>query len=242
MKSSIESNAKITPKIVEVGVGLGDLSAKLLEHFSLIAYEIDSELCEYFKDRFPKDRFTLFNKDVLELKNQNGWLCEDKYILVSNLPYYVATKIILNALKDNLCVGMIVMTQREVAEKFCAKVGKREFCALSVLTQYLSKHINFIANVPPNAFIPAPKVESSIFSIEKNDNIFDVDFEKMVKMTFSAPRKMAIKNLDSIHNIEAVFEMLNIPKNARAHQISTQIYHQIFENTKLKGVDNGRKQ
>lgn len=228
--NSVESNAKITPRVVEVGVGLGDLSVRLLERFSLIAYEIDSELCGYFKDRFPKDRFTLFNKDVLTLQKQNGWLCNEEYILVSNLPYYVATKIILNALKDNLCVGMVVMTQKEVAMKFCAEVGKKEFCALSVLTQDLSKHIHFIANVPPSAFIPAPKVESSIFSIDKNDNIFNADFERMLKMAFSAPRKMAIKNLDSINGIEAIFERLKIPKNARAHQISTQQYHQIFHN------------
>lgn len=228
--NSVESSAKITPRVVEVGVGLGDLSVRLLERFSLIAYEIDSELCGYFKDRFPKDRFTLFNEDVLKLQRQNGWLCDEKYILVSNLPYYVATKIILNALKDNLCVGMVVMTQKEVAMKFCAEVGKKEFCALSVLTQDLSKNIHFIANVPPSAFIPAPKVESSIFSIEKNDNIFNADFERVLKMAFSSPRKMAIKNLDSISEIEAIFERLKIPKNARAHQISTQQYHQIFQN------------
>lgn len=228
--NSVESSAKITPRVVEVGVGLGDLSVRLLERFSLIAYEIDSELCGYFKDRFPKDRFTLFNEDVLKLQRQNGWLCDEKYILVSNLPYYVATKIILNALKDKLCVGMVVMTQKEVAMKFCAEVGKKEFCALSVLTQDLSKNIHFIANVPPSAFIPAPKVESSIFSIEKNDNIFNADFERVLKMAFSSPRKMAIKNLDSISEIEAIFERLKIPKNARAHQISTQQYHQIFQN------------
>lgn len=228
--NSVESSAKITPRVVEIGVGLGDLSVRLLERFSLIAYEIDSELCGYFKDRFPKDRFTLFNEDVLKLQRQNGWLCDERYILVSNLPYYVATKIILNALKDKLCVGMVVMTQKEVAMKFCAAVGKKEFCALSVLTQDLSKNIHFIANVPPSAFIPAPKVESSIFSIEKNDNIFNADFERVLKMAFSSPRKMAIKNLDSISEIEAIFEILKIPKNARAHQISTQQYHQIFQN------------
>lgn len=206
----------------------------------MIAYEIDSELCKYFADRFPKDRFTLFNKDVLELKNKNAWLCNQKYILISNLPYYIATKIILNALKDNLCAGMIVMTQKEVGEKFCAKVGKKEFCALSVLTQYLSKEINIIASVPPSAFTPSPKVESSIFSIEKNTNTFNDEFEKLLKMAFSSPRKMAMKNLDSVSNIEMIFEKLNIPKNARAHQISTQDYHHIFQNIN-KGANNGKQ-
>lgn len=237
---------------MEIGVGLGDLSAKLLNHFDLIAYEIDSELCERFADRFPKDRFRLYNVDILEIAFKSGWLCDEPYILVSNLPYYIATKIILNALKDDKCVGMVVMTQKEVAEKFCARVGKSAFCALTVLTQSLSLSANLVANVPPSAFIPPPKVESAVFSIEKNGAKFDTnlsDFEKMLKIAFSAPRKRAIKSLDSLLGevsekgengaINAIFKSLGIDENARAHQISTENYHQIF--MKIQEKNNGRK-
>lgn len=193
----------------------------------MIAYEIDKQLCECVMDKFPKDRFRLFNKDVLTLAFEGGWLCKEPYILVSNLPYYIATKIILNALKDDKCVGLVVMTQKEVAEKFCAKVGMRTFCAISVIAQSLSKDINFITNVPPSAFTPLPKVESSVFSIEKNGKNINAIFEKMLKMAFSSPRKRAISNL-SLPNINAIFETLHIDKNARAHQISTENYHHIF--------------
>lgn len=236
-KIEIRLNRK--PKVVEIGVGLGDLSAKLLNHFDLIAYEIDSELCERFTDRFPKDRFRLHNKDVLKLEMKSGWLCDEPYMLVSNLPYYIATKIILNALKDNQCAGMVVMMQKEVAEKFCAKVGQSEFCSLSVLMQTLSSAVRFVANVPPSAFIPSPKVESSVLSIEKNGEIFNADFEKMLKIAFSAPRKRAIKNLDSLAEftemgrINAIFKDLGIDENARAHQISTENYHQFFQKLKI---------
>lgn len=234
---------------MEIGVGLGDLSAKLLNRFDLIAYEIDSELCERFADRFPKDRFRLYNVDILEIAFKSGWLCDEPYILVSNLPYYIATKIILNALKDDKCAGMVVMTQREVAEKFCASVGKSEFCALSVLTQTISVSANLVANVPPSAFIPPPKVDSAVFSIEKNGAKFNADFEKMLKIAFSAPRKRAIKSLDSLLGevsekgengaINAIFKSLGIDENARAHQISTENYHQIF--MKIQEKNNGRK-
>ena len=252
LHSEIKSKLKYTPKVVEIGVGLGDLSAKLLNRFDLIAYEIDKQLCERFADRFPKDRFRLHNVDVLEIAFKSGWLCDEPYILVSNLPYYIATKIILNALKDDKCAGLVVMTQKEVAEKFCACVGQREFCALSVLTQTLSLEANIIANVPPSAFIPSPKVESAVFSIEKNGEKFNADFEKMLKVAFSAPRKRAIKSLDSLLSengekgkssesgaICVIFQSLGIDENARAHQISTKNYHQIF--MKIQEKNNGRK-
>lgn len=249
LHSKIESKLKYPPKVVEIGVGLGDLSAKLLNHFDLIAYEIDSELCERFADRFPKDRFRLYNVDILEIAFKSGWLCDEPYILVSNLPYYIATKIILNALKDDKCVGLVVMTQKEVAEKFCASVGESEFCALSVLTQSLSQSAQIVVNVPPSAFIPPPKVDSAVFSIEKNGAKFNADFEKMLRIAFSAPRKRAIKNLDSLVDfvgevsengaIEKIFKSLGLDENARAHQISTENYHQIF--MKIQEKNNGRK-
>lgn len=244
-------SAGFAPEVVEIGVGLGDLSAKLLSHFDLIAYEIDAQLCEYLADKIPN----LINKDVLEIPLKSGWLCENPYILVSNLPYYIATKIILNALKDDKCVGFVVMTQKEVAEKFCASVGDSAFCGLSVMTQTLSKSVHFVANVPPNAFTPPPKVESSVFCVEKNDKKWSADFEKMLKIAFSAPRKRAMKNLESLFGesngregseilgessaISAIFKDLGISQNARAHQISTENYQKIF--IKMKGLNYGEQ-
>lgn len=234
---------------MEIGVGLGDLSAKLLNHFDLVAYEIDKQLCQSFAERFPKDRFRLYNVDILEIAFKSGWLCDEPYILVSNLPYYIATKIILNALKDDKCVGLVVMTQKEVAEKFCACVGQSAFCALSVLTQSVSSAVNLVVNVPPSAFMPPPKVDSAVFCIEKNSTTLSADFEKMLKIAFSAPRKRAIKNLDSLVDfvgevgengaISDIFKSLGIDENARAHQISTENYHQIF--MKIQEKNNGRK-
>ena len=241
LRSDIMQSAGFAPEVVEIGVGLGDLSAKLLNHFDLIAYEIDAQLCEYLADKIPN----LINKDVLELPLKNGWLCDCPYILVSNLPYYIATKIILNALKDDKCLGLVVMTQKEVAEKFCANVGDSAFCALSVLTQSVSNGANLVVNVPPSAFTPPPKVESSIFCIEKNGKKWSADFEKMLKIAFSAPRKRVMKNLESLESsgkscdISAIFKDLGISQNARAHQISTENYQQIF--IKMKGLNNGKQ-
>lgn len=221
--------------IVEIGPGLGDLSVKLLDNFSLIAYEIDKRLCKYLENRFCRDNFKLHNKDVLSIefsKNNQGesfWLHDKPYILVSNLPYYIATRIILNALKDIMCVGMVVMTQKEVAYKFCAKTSDSEFCAISVITQSLSEEIELISIVPPSAFNPAPKVESAVFGIRKNSSILEKDFYNLIRQAFSSPRKTIYKNLSYIDNIEEILETLSIKKNTRAHQLNTSQYHQIFK-------------
>lgn len=227
LKKEIEAESNIELDVVEIGPGLGDLSIKILDCFSLIAYEIDSELYLYLKDRFP--RLKLYNKDVLSIPfNNNGWLHNKEYILVSNLPYYIATKIILNVLRDKLCRGMIVMTQREVADKFCAKFNDSSFCAISIITESISKSVSKIALVPPNAFSPIPKVESTIFAISKNNNYIDNEFESMIKKAFCSPRKKVIKNLSHIQNLDEILNKLNISNNARAHQINTLQYHQIF--------------
>lgn len=232
MKNSLESNAESTKhiEIVEIGPGLGDLSVKILDYFNLIAYEVDSELCSYLEDRFPKDKLRLYNKDILSLHfSDNGWLCNREYILVSNLPYYIATKIVLNVLRDKMCRGMVVMTQKEVADKFCANTGDREFCAISVIAQSVGYDIRKIALVPPTAFSPAPKVESSIFSILKNTSFIPSGFEDFLKAAFSSPRKRLAKNLFFIKNIDELLNTLNIASNTRAHQVNTLQYHQIFE-------------
>lgn len=221
----------ISLDIIEIGPGLGDLSVKILDCFSLIAYEIDKRLCSYLNNRFSMDNFKLYNKDVLSIEfNKNGWLHNRPYILVSNLPYYIATKIILNALKDKMCKGMVVMTQKEVAYKFCADAQSSDFCAISVLTQSVSQKTTLVDIVPPNAFKPIPKVESAIFSIKKNNNEIKDSFEIMIKEAFSSPRKKLTKNLSHFKDLDLILKELNIQNNARAHQITTFQYHQIFKN------------
>lgn len=234
MIDEFEDNGK-SLDIIEIGPGLGDLSVKILDNFSLIAYEIDNRLYGYLENRFSSDKFKLYNVDVLSVKfsknkkGENIWLHNKPYVLVSNLPYYIASRIILNALEDTMCMGMVVMTQKEVAYKFCAEASSSDFCAISVITQSMSKEIELVTIVPPNAFSPAPKVESAIFSIKKNGNILDNDFCNLIKKAFASPRKTIYKNLSFIKNIEKILDSLNIEKNTRAHQITTSQYHQIFK-------------
>lgn len=175
-----------------------------------------------------------------------SWLASSPYILISNLPYYIATRIILIALKDPLCKGFVVMTQKEVADKFCANSGDSEFCALSVLAQSIGE-TKMLFSVPKEAFEPMPKVTSSVFRLRKWQESFLgdftkssqrwFDFEKMLKHAFASPRKKLLSNLAKHYDkkqLDEIFATLDMPIDSRAHQVSTQTYHHIF--TKLERI------
>jgi len=233
----LESNKTLeSTKLVEVGVGLGDLTEKLLDISSVIAYEVDCSLCSFVLQRFhqthKKGRLTLINRDVLKIPFRSGWLCNDRYMLVSNLPYNIATRIVINMLKDPLCIGFVVMTQKEVALKFCASRKDRTFCALSVLAQSVGR-IELLFDVERQAFEPMPNVSSSVFRLIKHKNPLKLDdsFEAFIKATFKNPRKTLYNNLVKIcqtSNIKDIFKTLRLEANIRAHEISTKDYHQIY--------------
>lgn len=235
----IEAIPKIQSQMIEIGVGLGDLTDKLLKEYDLIAYEVDEDLCSLLKSRYKNlienDRFRLIQGDVMELKNQTAWLHPKPYFLISNLPYYIATYIILQLLRDKMCEGLLVMTQKEVAKKFCANSMEKEFCALSVIAQSVGK-IDFLFEVPASAFEPAPKVTSAVFRIIKHSNPPTLEeiqkLEFLLKVAFMSPRKKLAKNLLSSYSkqsIEQAFQTLVIEEKIRPHEVSTSLYHQLLK-------------
>ncbi len=232
-------------KIVEIGVGLGDLSDELLKLYPLKAYEIDRDLCSLLEIKYSEalenGQLVLVNQDVCELADRVGWLDSSPYILVSNLPYYAATCMILKAMRDPLCKGFIVMVQKEVALKFCATAKMSDFCPLSVLAQTLGE-VDYLFDVPKEAFLPMPKVTSAVFMLRKTRQ-FDAlsKLEELLKIAFIAPRKKLFSNLSlrySKEEVGQVFRDLGIEEKRRAHELSTPTYHQIFN--KLKDKTNGK--
>ncbi|EMH23213.1 16S rRNA (adenine(1518)-N(6)/adenine(1519)-N(6))-dimethyltransferase RsmA [Helicobacter pylori] len=226
-------------KLIEIGVGLGDLTLKLLDRYPLKTYEIDSDLCEKMRARLKAEKkpfqLELVEKDALFLKE------EEPYFLISNLPYYIATRLVLNALKDPKCRGLLVMTQKEVALKFCAKDSQN---ALSVLAHTIG-NITLLFDVPPSAFSPPPKVFSSVFEVIKEplkekalaslapapffEEALQKGFETLedfLKACFSSPRKTLSNNLKKSvsyrEKLDKVLDFLaleNQPTSVRASEI-----------------------
>ncbi|RXJ98032.1 16S rRNA (adenine(1518)-N(6)/adenine(1519)-N(6))-dimethyltransferase [Arcobacter sp. CECT 8986] len=231
--------------VVEIGPGLGDLTKNLVKYKDMTAYEVDTDLIgilgSKFEEEIVSNRLKIVHKDVLTAWDEQKTLHEGKYDLIANLPYYIATNIILRALEDANCEHIIVMIQKEVAEKFTAKVNDKEFSSLGIITQLLTTDSKILFDVPPESFNPAPKVVSSVLYLKKDlTKSVSGDFKKFLKACFSQPRKKLSKNISSLIDKEIlreIFEELNISENTRPHEVSASLYSQMY--TKVK---NGRNE
>jgi len=231
--------------IVEIGPGLGDLTEKLVKYKDMTAYEVDTDLIGILKSKFAIEmndgKLKLIHTDVLEAWDKLGSLHDGKYDMIANLPYYIATNIILRAFEDTNCEHIIVMVQKEVAQKFTAKVNQKEYSSLGIIAETLSLYSRILFDVPPESFDPPPKVMSSILCIRKDMNkSIDKSFKDFLKACFTQPRKKLSKNLSSILDKEKIsqyYKELDMNDNVRPHEVSSSLYSQLH--TKVK---NGRNQ
>ncbi len=220
-------------RVVEIGTGLGDLTSRLLSCWDILTFEVDMDLRPYLERRFQKElatgRLEIRFGDVMEEWQGHGLLAEP-YVLVSNLPYYIATAMILKALKDPMCRSLVVMVQKEVAEKFCAHQGERDFSALSVIAQSYGD-VRLLFEVPPGAFEPVPKVTSAVFRLDKIREAIPSGLEALLRLAFSAPRKKLIKNLSCAYQsgrLKEIFLNLGISEDSRPHELETSHYHRLL--------------
>jgi 16S rRNA (adenine1518-N6/adenine1519-N6)-dimethyltransferase len=225
--------------VAEIGPGLGDLTKELVKVRNVTAFEVDKRLCEHLKSEFETPlhdgRFELQCGDVLE-HWESGNLLDEPYHLVANLPYYIATNIILKAFKDEHCQSILVMVQKEVAVKFSAKVRQKEFSALSVLAASVGK-ATLCFEVEPEAFVPPPNVTSAVLLIEKTQSRDDEKFEAFLKIAFQQPRKKLSKNLLATFSkdiVNELFSKLELDSNLRPHEAETSLYHHIYNELKDK--------
>ena len=242
----IEAMPKAKRHVVEIGPGLGDLTQNLVKYKDVTAYEVDTDLISILESKFAieieKGSLELIHTDVLEAWDTQKSLHHEAYDMIANLPYYIATNIILRALEDDRCEHIIVMIQKEVAQKFSANEGEKEYSALSVITELLSKDSRILFDVPPESFDPPPKVMSSILFIKKDlGKTIDEGFKRFLKACFSQPRKKLSKNISSICDkaqIEEIFNELEIKDSARPHEVSASLYSQMYKKVEI----NGRKE
>jgi len=233
LRKIVEAMPKNENKLVEIGPGLGDLTKFLVDVRSVEAFEVDTDLCKLLQSIFQEEiatkRLHINCGDVLQAWQSS--LVDEPYDLVANLPYYIATNIILKALADPMCKNILVMVQLEVAEKFCAVAGEKVFGSLSVIAQSVGE-AEIVVKVPPTAFDPQPKVDSAVFLIQKNADRSDKEFEDMLRVAFTQPRKTLMKNLSQKYDkpklIEA-FDKLELLHTIRPHQVNTQDYHQLYK-------------
>lgn len=199
--------------VIEIGAGVGVLTAELLKRAKMvISIELDRRLLPVLDETLADfDNFEVVNADVLKtdlhtLIKEKLSDCKD-VVICANLPYYITSPVIMKLLEDKLPVSrIIVMVQREAADRLTAEVGSRESGAITVAVNYYSK-AEKLFDVSRDCFMPSPKVDSAVISltpytkppIDVNDEKF---FFSLVKAVFMQRRKTAVNSISSIMKID----------------------------------------
>lgn len=223
--------------ILEIGAGTGILTRQLLaKSQTVIAIELDRDLVRELSQKIQvKQNFILLAGDILKLNIASAL---EKFPQVSfpnkvvaNIPYNITGPILEKLLgsiakPERAYSKIVLLVQKEIAERICAESGSKTFGALSVRTQYLAE-CELISLVPAKAFSPPPKVDSAIISLTPRDFPQPVAspqlLEKLVKLGFANRRKMLRNNLKSVispEELEGILEQLDMSPKVRAEAIS----------------------
>lgn len=193
---------------IEIGPGIGALTEHLARSSKkVLAFEIDQRLLPILEDTLsPYDNVKVVHQDILKADVQGLIETEFKDIkdimVVANLPYYVTSPIITQLLTKRLPLrGIVVMLQKEVADRISAKPGTKEYGSLSIAIQYYTK-AETVMVVPKTVFMPQPNVDSAVIRLTLHDEpIVDVDdeefFFQVTRASFAQRRKTLLNNLTS---------------------------------------------
>jgi 16S rRNA (adenine1518-N6/adenine1519-N6)-dimethyltransferase len=185
--------------VIEIGPGIGSMTQYLCERAGWVtAVEIDRDLIPILEETLKDhENVSIMNDDILKVDIKKLILSRGKVNrakVVANLPYYITTPIVMGLLENHVPLKSItVMVQKEVAERMTAGPGGKEYGALSLAVRYYTDpHI--VANVPPNCFIPRPKVGSSVIKLDVYDEpVIRVSNEalmfKLIRAAFNQRRK-----------------------------------------------------
>lgn len=193
--------------VLEIGPGIGSLTQELCERAKkVVAVEIDKALIPILKETLDgKPNIEVINADILKV-DINEIIREHfsggDVKVIGNLPYYITTPIIMKCLEEKIPVkAIVIMIQKEVADRMKAKPGGKDYGALSVAVQYYCDVEN-VVNVPPSVFIPQPKVESSVIRLRVLEKprvkvLSEAIFFGAVKDSFGKRRKTLLNALSS---------------------------------------------
>mgnify|MGYP000410498356 CR=1 FL=1 len=202
--------------VIEIGPGAGSLTKKLLPKVDkAILYEIDTRLERILnKELAEYDNYTIIFDDFLN-RNVNDDLskyCFDNLYIVANLPYYITTPIVSKFVMETIPANeIVIMIQKEVAERLSASVGTKEYGQITVLLNYYF-NIEKIIDVDRKAFYPTPNVDSAVIKMVRKDNLEALTsfehFDKLVKDSFQFKRKTIKNNLINKYNLDIVSKVL----------------------------------
>ncbi|HGM3506194.1 TPA: 16S rRNA (adenine(1518)-N(6)/adenine(1519)-N(6))-dimethyltransferase RsmA [Clostridioides difficile] len=236
-KILVGARIKEGDNIIEVGPGIGTLTremGKVAE--KVVAIEIDRNLIPILKDTLSDlDNTEVVNQDILKVDIQE--LIKDKLNggpvkLVANLPYYITTPIVMKFLEEDIPVtDIVVMVQKEVADRMNAIPGTKDYGALSIAVQYYCE-TEIVAKAPRHMFIPQPNVDSTVIGLHvRAERKYDVHneeiFFKTVKASFGQRRKTLLNSLGGLgflnkDEIREILKEASIDEKRRGETLSIE--------------------
>lgn len=246
--------AQITAEttVIEIGPGIGALTEFLaMSAKKVLAFEIDPRFIAILQDTLSDyDNVEVVHNDILKVDfNEEAYQSlkdSSDLVVVANLPYYITTPIIMHLLDSDLPFNrLIMMMQKEVAERMTAEVGTKAYNSLTIAIQNkMIADVSFI--VPKSVFIPKPNVDSAVLTLVRRESpLVEVDdpraFERFIQIAFTQRRKTLWNNIRNyyqntdinLENLEQVFIDANIDPKRRAETLTVyefkELYNKILE-------------
>jgi len=220
--------------ILEVGPGTGNLTSFILKKKpkKMFVIEKDDELAINLSETF-KDQLTIINDDILQV--DENLIFKNKVTVFGNLPYNISTEILskwITQTKDEFWFNnLILMFQKEVADRIIAKFNTSDYGRLSILSNW-KLNVEKICDIKPESFSPRPKIDSSLLFFSPKKNFYKIkdpkNLEKVTRIFFNHRRKMLKKPFNQLFNgDQRVLNELNIDLNLRPQNLDFDTYYQL---------------
>ena len=231
----VETTSINNKNVIEIGPGTGNLTKAILKKNpkKFFVVEKDNNLSILLKENF-KDQIIIINEDILQVNERD--LLEEKLIVFGNLPYNISTEILCKWIvnlknRDFWFDELILMFQKEVAERIIAKFNTSNYGRLTILANW-KLNVKKVCDIYPNSFSPRPKIDSTLLHFTPKEDFFEINdpknLEIVTRIFFSHRRKMLKKPFKLIfNNNEDILKKLKIDLNLRPQNLDLNTYYNL---------------
>lgn len=219
--------------VLEIGVGAGTLTRVLSERAKkVVGYEIDKNLVPVLSETLSgvENAEVVFRDFMREKVDDVTEILGTDFIVVANLPYYITSPITMRLLEEfPSCKRLVIMVQKEVAERFTAKSGSKDYGSITAAIDYYGD-ASYAFTVTRENFYPSPNVDSAVVRIDRRNKYSaksEKAFKEVLRIAFLSRRKTLVNNLINVLSLnrldaESILERLNLDKNVRGEVLTTQ--------------------
>jgi len=226
----------VDKEVLEIGPGSGNLTTYILKQKpkKLYVVEKDDDLAILLKEKFDTE-IEIINDDILKVSESN--ISEQKLSVFGNLPYNISTEIlskwILNIGSNFWFETLVLMFQKEVADRIISEFNNSNYGRLSILSSW-KLNVKKILDIKPQSFSPRPKIDSSLLLFTPKENFFELkdpkNLEKITRIFFSQRRKMLKKPFNQVFdNGKKVAEKFGIDLNLRPQNLEPEVYFKLVK-------------